>query len=331
MVKTVGSPEEASAKGAPAQGTKLYTDMPLTPVPIGGSDDEENPEDLPRGTPSKAKVGLSVRELLDQEADDGEGNEEDDEEEARSSDYEANSDDDLIDEKDLLLPPKHHLHLIGESRIKCTSEWSIGFLEQLRKAQEEWSATGKMKPSTKKGLTKAWEKAVPIQPLNEKQQGLLDEWNEEASMQGKHSARRLSMEQIESEVWDYWSPSTMAEPRCSIFLKKEKTVWQAINMVRSKLTYESRLLKTRGVESKWHNRARPFFSGGVDVERLATFAGNICGLPLGDAEAADEEGFFPNDPLPSHNGLSKHLLQASVEGEAQVQLQHEGTSGGEAG
>ena len=299
------APEEASVKGTPMQGTKLYTNMPSTPLPIGGSDDEENPEDLPRGTPSNAKVGLSVRDLVDVEADDGEGNE-DDEEDARSSDYESHSDEELLSEKDYPLPPKHHLHSIGESRIKASSDWAVGFLEQLRKANGEWTSLGKIKPSTQKGLTKAWEKKVSIQPLNEKQQRLLDEWNEEASMEGKHSARRRSMEEMECMVWDYWSPSTMAEPRCNIFLKKEKTVWQAINIVRSKLTYEARLLKTRGTECAWHGRARPFFSGSVDVERLATFAGDICNLYLGDADAEDEEGFFPNDPQPTHNGLSKN-------------------------
>jgi hypothetical protein len=118
--------------------------------------------------------------------------------------------------------------------------------------------------------------------------------------------RLNQVEERQGKLGDDIVGSMTQLPRCNIFLKKEKTVWQAINMVRSKLTYESRLLKTRGAECAWHNRARPFFSGSVDVERLATFAGDICNLPIGDADAEDEEGFFPNDPLPTHNGLSKN-------------------------
>ena len=79
------------------------------------------------------------------------------------------------------------------------------------------------------------------------------EWDKEASMKGKNKSRRLSMEQYEQEAWDEWTPSTMQEPKTNIYLKTwpNRTTMQVFNILRSKLTYEAMLLKSRGATQSW--------------------------------------------------------------------------------
>jgi hypothetical protein len=85
----------------------------------------------------------------------------------------------------------------------------------------------------------------------------------------------------------------------------KRAVMQVLNIMRSKLTYESKLLITRGATVAWHERVQPFHDGTIDIERLAAFASEHLGLPIGDPEQEDLSSNFPNDPLPTHDGLTK--------------------------
>jgi hypothetical protein len=111
---------------------------------------------------------------------------------------------------------------------------------------------------------------------------------------------------------DEWTPSTMQGPKTNIYLKTwpNRTTMQVFNILRSKLTYEAKLLKSRGATQSWHERARPFHDGTVDIQRLAEFAHEHLGLPIGDPEYENSGGGYPDDPLPTHNGLTKSSADA---------------------
>jgi hypothetical protein len=98
----------------------------------------------------------------------------------------------------------------------------------------------------------------------------------------------------------------MQGPKTNIYLETwpNRTTMQVFNTLRSKLTYEAKLLKSRGATQSWHERARPFHDGTVDIQRLAKFALEHLGLPIGDPGYKNSGGNFPNDPLPTHDGLT---------------------------
>jgi hypothetical protein len=52
--------------------------------------------------------------------------------------------------------------------------------------------------------------------LTEKMEAMIVEWDEEASMKGKHKSRRLSMEQHLQEAWDEWTAAVgqLADTSC---------------------------------------------------------------------------------------------------------------------
>jgi hypothetical protein len=54
--------------------------------------------------------------------------------------------------------------------------------------------------------------------------------------------------QYVQEAWDEWTPSTMQGPKTNVYLKTwpNRTTMQVFNILRSKLTYEAKLLKSRG-------------------------------------------------------------------------------------
>ena len=54
-----------------------------------------------------------------------------------------------------------------------------------------------------------------------------------------------------------------------------------------------------------HDPSSPFHDGTVDIQRLAEFAHKHFGLPIGDPEYENSGGDYPNDPLPTHKGLTK--------------------------
>jgi flagellar biosynthesis GTPase FlhF len=99
----------------------------------------------------------------------------------------------------------------------------------------------------------------------------------------------------------------MQEPKTNIYLKTwpNRTTMQVFNILRSKLTYEAMLLKSRGATQSWHERARPFHDGTVNIRRLAEFAQEHLGLPIGNPEYENSGGDYPNDPLLTHDGLTK--------------------------
>jgi hypothetical protein len=112
----------------------------------------------------------------------------------------------------------------------------------------------------------------------------------------------------------------MQEPKANIYLKgnsmSRRTVMQVLNILRSKLTYEPKLLITRGAAVAWHDRAQPLHDGTTDIERLATYASEHLDLPIGDPEQVDLSGNFPNDPLPTHDGLTKWDYTAAAPGDS---------------
>jgi hypothetical protein len=61
---------------------------------------------------------------------------------------------------------------------------------------------------------------------------------------------------------------------------------QVFNMLRSKLTYEAKLLESRGATQSWHERAQPFHDGTVGIERLAAFAQEQLGTRITKTQAA---------------------------------------------
>jgi hypothetical protein len=93
----------------------------------------------------------------------------------------------------------------------------------------------------------------------------------------------------------------------NIFLlgRKERTVKQCINMVRSEFTIESRMYK-KGTHSSWYEKMLPFINGAIDVEKLIKFATEVCELPAGDEKAYSTEcgGWFANELIEPHKGLS---------------------------
>jgi hypothetical protein len=86
------------------------------------SGDDLDPEDQPPGTVQKSlsAEGFSLTELLALEAEDGQGNKKEEEEGDGSdaSDYVQIEDEDMVNESELQLPPKCHLHPVGTLRIQ---------------------------------------------------------------------------------------------------------------------------------------------------------------------------------------------------------------------
>ena len=275
------------------------------------SGDDLDPEDQPPGTVQKSSgtEGFSLDELLALEAEDGKGHkeEEEDEEGSDTSVYLQVEDEDMVNETTLQLPPKCHLHQVGTLRIKQKADWALPLAESILKAEASFLANKKVAPRLRSAVEKRWEEAPVRKELTPTMRASIVEWDKEASMKGKHKSRRLSMEQYEQEAWDEWTPSTMQEPKTNIYLKTwpNRTTMQVFNTLRSKLTYEAMLLKSRGATQSWHERARPFHDGTVNIQRLAEFAQEHLGLPIGDPEYENSGGDYPNDPLPTHDGLTK--------------------------
>jgi hypothetical protein len=69
---------------------------------------------------SLSAEGFSLTELLALEAEDGQGNKKEEEEGDGSdaSDYVQIEDEDMVNESELQLPPKCHLHPVGTLRIQ---------------------------------------------------------------------------------------------------------------------------------------------------------------------------------------------------------------------
>ena len=131
-------------------------------------------------------------------------------------------------------------------------------------------------------------------------------------MRGKNESRRVSMEDYDAESAEYYGPSNSEGPRENIYLKNEakKSVTQCFNIVRSKLTIESRMYK-KGTTSKWHTTMKPFIDGTVVAEELIAFAEAVCGLESGSADASNYFGCDAASMNRSPN-LGQHRFQLPV-------------------
>jgi hypothetical protein len=244
------------------------------------------------------------------EAEDGQGNKQEEEEDGSdASDYVQIEDEDMINETTLQLPPKCHLHPVGTLSTQRKADWALPVAEAILKAEAYFLANKKVAPRLRSAVEKWWDKAPVRKELTPKLEAMIADWDEEASMKGKHKSRRLSMEQYAQEAWDEWTPSTMQGPKTNIYLNTwpNRTTMQVFNILRSKLTYEAKLMKSRGATQSWHERARPFAPRwhGRYIQRLSEFAYKHLGLPIGDPEYVNRGGDYPNDPLPTHKGLTK--------------------------
>jgi hypothetical protein len=149
--------------------------------------------------------GFSLNELLALEADDGQGNKEEEEEEegdgSDASDYVEIEDEDIFNETTLQLPPKCHLHPVGTLRIQGKADWALPLAEAILKTAADFHADKKIAPRLRSAVEKLWDKAPVRKELTEKMEAMIVDWDEEASMKGKHKSRRLSMEQYVQEAW----------------------------------------------------------------------------------------------------------------------------------
>jgi hypothetical protein len=145
----------------------------------------------------------------------------------------------MATETTLVLPPKCHLHPVGTLRIQGKADWALPLAEAILKAEAAYLADKKIAPRLRSSVEKLWNKAPVRKDLTETMGAVVMEWDEEASMKGKHKSRRLSMEQHLQEARDEWAPSTMQEPKTNIYLKTwpKRTTMQVFSMLRSKLTY----------------------------------------------------------------------------------------------
>ena len=157
------------------------------------------------------------------------------------------------------------------------------------------------------GVARLWSKFPEAPTLSDKQMLVIKAYDKVAGIKGKNESRRVSMEDYDAESAEYYGPSNSEGPRENIYLKNEakKSVTQCFNIVRSKLTIESRMYK-KGTTSKWHTTMKPFIDGTVVAEELIAFAEAVCGLESGNAdEFSPEEGWYTDELLPPHNGLTR--------------------------
>ena len=284
---------------------------PSSPDPSSQSDGDAGEEDTDGSTGAESDDSVihpvGVKGFFDSEAEASDGG-------GRSSASEGSAVYDevisknAVGEKEILLSPYNPLHDIASAEIKKKSEWASKVLVALLQLQEAYSRSkGSLRKNALAGVARLWSKFPEAPTLSDKQMLVIKAYDKVAGMRGKNESRRVSMEDYDAESAEYYGPSNSEGPRENIYLKNEakKSVTQCFNIVRSKLTIESRMYK-KGTTSKWHTTMKPFIDGTVVAEELIAFAEAVCGLESGSADELEEEmGWFPDELLDPHNGLKR--------------------------
>ena len=165
-----------------------------------------------------------------------------------------------VGEKEILLSPYNPLHDIASAEIKKKSEWAAKVLVALLQLQEAHSRSkGSLRKNALAGVARLWSKFPEAPTLSNTQMLVIKAYDKVAGMRGKNESRRVSMEDYDAESAEYYGPSNSEGPRENIYLKNEakKSVTQCFNIVRSKLTIESRMYKKGTTSPELHSVGTP--------------------------------------------------------------------------